>query len=91
MDKRKRMIYRVAPSELVKLLMHGSEHSYKVIGGLPADAQIVGMRYDGFSSEAEILVQSESFFEVPEGLPTPIGPHIIIESFLKQSEESQPI
>lgn len=71
---------RVTPEFLIELFRHGSVHHFCVESeGLPLDARMAGIGrwgevYNPQNHTIDLVIESESFDEVPEGTLLPILP-----------------
>jgi hypothetical protein len=64
----------VNPADFISLFRKGLKlHAgYKVIKGVPADAEIITVTYDNLRNAIVVVVQSETYEEVEPGVMPPI-------------------
>jgi hypothetical protein len=60
-------IIKLTPEQLLKLL-HGETSGFAL--NLPADAELLDLKFDLFSRQVQAVIRSETFEDVAEGCPT---------------------
>ena len=75
-ESRKMKIIFIDPVQFMAFFREGLEirESYKIIKGIPGDAQILGVSYDVRMNGIVMVVYSEYFEEVEKGAQLPVLP-----------------
>lgn len=77
---RRLALFRITPEVIVKWCTAGEQPAMLTENGLPRDAKVLGTGgpqswfYDPYYHSIAIVIESESFPEVPEGQPLPTLP-----------------
>ena len=68
-------LFAITSEAFCNLLMAGTRHAFEVVAdGLPADAHVVGARWDAFTGRLEVVIASAEFESIEGAAPQPIAP-----------------
>ena len=76
MQPRRVKFLMLNPADFMQLFRKGLKlHTgYKIIEGIPADAEIITITYDNLRNAIVVAIQSEEYDEVQPGVVPPIQP-----------------
>lgn len=76
-------IYEISVDYLKEIFTEGTEVRFKIVEGLPLDAKLIDFtKKQGSLDTLQLLIESETFEEIPKGHPFPIGEPLVAETIL---------